>query len=268
MRSFAEALCTYDPIESRLTAPISERMLDLASLSPGMRVLDLASGCGEPCLRAARRVGPHGSVLGLDISEALLAFAREKARHAAISNLELCVANAESPEALENQSFDAATARWGLMGMRSPARAVSNVRRALEPGAPFVAALWAEPERVQWAMLPRRVLARHRDVPWLSPEEPGPFRYAELSCIVRDFTRAGFTLEHVEEIEIPVIEAETGVGIAAWARDLILGQLAHELPSATRARFESDLAREVEPLRAQGVIRLGGVTRIVVGRAR
>ncbi len=45
MRSFAEALFTYDPIESRLTAPVSERMLDLLGLSPGMRVLDLAGGC-------------------------------------------------------------------------------------------------------------------------------------------------------------------------------------------------------------------------------
>lgn len=266
MRSFAEALCIYDPIESRLTSPVSERMLDLAGLRPGMRVLDLASGCGEPSLRAARRVGSQGSVLGLDISEALLAFAREKARHAAISNLELRVANAESPEALESESFDAATARWGLMGMRSPARALCNVRRVLEPGAPFVAALWAEPERVQWAMLPRRVLARYRDVPSPAPDSPGPFRYADLSSIERDFTNAGFTLEHAEEIDIPVIEAETDLAIVEWARDLVLCQLVHELPSAIRARFEADLAREVDPLRAQGVIRLRGVTRVVVAR--
>jgi hypothetical protein len=99
-----------------------------------------------------------------------------------------------------------------------------------------------------------------------APESPGPFRYAELSCIERDFTNAGFTLEHAEEIDIPVIEAETGLAIVEWARDLILGQLVHALPSAIRARFEADLAREVEPLRAQGVIRLSGVTRVVVAR--
>ena len=228
MRSPADALSTYDAIESRLTAPVS--------------------------------------VLGHDVSEALLGFTREKARQAALSNLELRVANAEAPDALSSESFDAATARWGLMYMGSPTRALSNVRRVLEPGAPFVAAFWAEPERVPWAMLPRRVLARYRDVPSPAPEEPGVFRYAELSCIARDFTHAGFTLEHVEEIDVPVIEAETGAGVVAWASDLVLGQRVNELPGATRARFESDLAREVEPLRAQGVIRLGGVTRVVVGR--
>jgi hypothetical protein len=45
-------------MESRLTAGVSERMLDLAGLRAGMRVLDLASGRGEPLLRAAERVGP------------------------------------------------------------------------------------------------------------------------------------------------------------------------------------------------------------------
>ncbi|HEY8924154.1 MAG TPA: hypothetical protein VIU64_07215, partial [Polyangia bacterium] len=50
----------YGEVESRLTAPLSERMLDLAGIGPGARVLDLATGAGEPALRAARRVAPGG----------------------------------------------------------------------------------------------------------------------------------------------------------------------------------------------------------------
>jgi ubiquinone/menaquinone biosynthesis C-methylase UbiE len=266
MGSLADALRKYDAIESRLTAPVSERMLDLANLRPGMRVLDLASGCGEPALRAARRVGASGSVLGVDISEALLARAREKAQRDAISNVELRVANAEAPEGLASESFDAATARWGLMGMRSPMLALANVRRVLQPGAPFVAAFWAEPERVPWAMLARRVLARYRPVPWIDPEAPGAFRYADLSRIERDLDTAGFTLEHVEEIFVPVIEAATGAGIATWVRDFGLMPLAAELPESEHAAYESDLAHEAEQFCTDGVIRLGGVTRIVVAR--
>ena len=67
----------YDAIESRLTAPLSERMLDLAGLQRGMHVLDLATGRGEPALRAASRVGSQGSVLGVDLSGAMLRMARE-----------------------------------------------------------------------------------------------------------------------------------------------------------------------------------------------
>jgi ubiquinone/menaquinone biosynthesis C-methylase UbiE len=266
MGSLADALRKYDAIESRLTAPVSERMLDLANLRAGMRVLDLASGCGEPALRAARRVGGSGSVLGVDISDAVLAHAREKAQRDAISNLELRVANAEAPDGLASESFDAATARWGLTGMRSPMMALANVRRVLQPGAPFVAAFWAEPERVPWAMLARRLLARYRAVPLIDPEAPGTFRYADLSRIERDFTTARFTLEHVEEIDVPVIEAATGVEIAAWVRDFGLMPFADELPAIERAPYEADLAREAEQLCVNGVIRLGGVTRVVVAR--
>lgn len=262
----ADALLRYAAIESRLTARVSERMLDLANLRSGMRVLDLASGCGEPALRAARRVGAGGSVLGLDISEAPIAFAREKAARDGISNLELRVADAESLDDVPSDSFDAATARWGLMGMRSPTRALANVRRLVVQGAPFVAAFWAEPERVPWAMLARTVLARHRDVPPIDPEAPGAFRYADLARIERDLESAHFSLEHVEEIEIPVIEAATGVDIATWVRDFGLMPLAGELSASERAAYESDLADEAEQLRSHGMISLGGVTRLVVGR--
>ena len=70
---------TYDDAEQRLTAPVSERMLDLAELRPGMRVLDLATGRGEPAVRAAHRVGPTGAVLGVDLCKELLRMARERA---------------------------------------------------------------------------------------------------------------------------------------------------------------------------------------------
>jgi len=66
----------YDGIESRLTAPLSERMLDLAGIRPGMRVLDLATGRGEPALRAARRVAPDGFVVGVELADGVLEMAR------------------------------------------------------------------------------------------------------------------------------------------------------------------------------------------------
>ena len=53
----------YDETELRLTAPLSERMMDLARLGPGMRVLDLATGRGEPAVRVARRVAPGNVIL-------------------------------------------------------------------------------------------------------------------------------------------------------------------------------------------------------------
>ena len=70
---------TYADTEQRLSAALSERMLDLTGLRSGMRVLDLATGRGEPAIRAAHRVGPTGTVLGVDISEGVLQMAHERA---------------------------------------------------------------------------------------------------------------------------------------------------------------------------------------------
>lgn len=255
----------YDDIEARLTAGVSERMLDLADLRPGMRVIDLASGRGEPALRAAKRVLPLGSVVGVDISEPDLAIAKERARREGISNVEFCVGDAQSLDGVDGL-FDVATARWGLTSMPSPVSALASTCRVLRPGAVLVAAFWAEPERVPWHTLPRSVLARFRDVPAVEPGAPGALRYGDLSRLTGDFALGGFAIEHVEEIDVPVIEAETAAGIVAWVRDLGLVPLASELPEKEEAAWQADLARELEQLRTGDMIQLGGVTRLVVGR--
>lgn len=239
-------------------------MLDLAELRPGMRVLDLASGRGEPSLRAARRVGTGGSVLGVDVSDSVLEIAREKARAEGITNIEYRVADVEALVAGEH-SFDVVTERWGLMYMRSPVSALENARRALRSGGRFVGAYWAEPERVSWATLPQRALGRHRPPPHAGG--PGAFRYADPASIVRDFALAGLTIDRIEEIDVPVIEAETGAGIAEWARDLGFARRAGDLSERELASWEADLARDAEQFRVGTTIRLSGVTRLVLARA-
>ncbi len=256
----------YDATESRLTAPVSERMLDLAGLGPGMRVLDLATGRGEPALRAARRVGPRGRVLGVEPAPALLQMAREQAERDGLANLDLRAATAEALTDLPPLHFDAATVRWGLMYMAAPVAALQNARRALRPAGALVAALWAEPARVPYFTLPRRLLARHRPLPPLDPEAPGTFRYAELPRLARDLRRAGFTLDHVEEMEIPVFEAATAAELLEWVRALGLTRLLDELPEDTQKTWEQELKAELERHRTDGMLRLGGVTRIVRAR--
>lgn len=257
----------YDAVESRLTAPVSERMLDLGGLRSGMRVLDLATGRGEPALRAARRVGPEGLVVGVELSDALLEMAREKADREGLRNLKLQAANAELWEDVPAAHFHVATTRWGLMYMAAPIAALERVRRALLTNGVLVAALWAEPERVPYFTLPRRLLERYRRLPALDREAPGTFRYADLARVVRDFRDAGFTLNHVEEMDVPVFEAETAAEVVEWVRALGLTRLLNDLPEDDQQAWEKDLTRRLEQSRADGLIRLGGVTRIVRARA-
>lgn len=255
----------YDGVESRLTAPLSERMLDLAGVRPGMRVLDLATGRGEPALRAARRAAPDGFVVGVELADGVLEMAREEARRSGLSNLDLRVADAASAQDIASNYFHAATVRWGLMYMAAPVAALMNVHRALLPTGVLVAALWAEPERVPYYTLPRRLLQRYRALPPVDPEAPGTFRYADLERVARDFGRAGFLLDHVEEMDVTVFESETDAEIVDWVRALGLTQLLNNLPEHEQRAWEIDLAREVRR-RGAGSLRLGGVTRIVRAR--
>jgi ubiquinone/menaquinone biosynthesis C-methylase UbiE len=256
----------YGDVESRLTAALSERMLDLAGIGPGARVLDLATGAGEPALRAARRVAPSGVVVGLDKDDGVLQIAREKARQSGISNLDLRVADATVPEGVPPDGFDAVTVRWGLMYMSAPLVALMNAHRALAPTGVLVAALWAEPDRVAYHALPRRLLARYRALPGIDLEAPGPFRYSTLERTARDFATAGFSVDHVEEMEVVVFETETEAQMVDWVRAVGLGRLVDELPQDVQRAWEADLAGELRRAAAGGALGLGGSTRIIRAR--
>jgi ubiquinone/menaquinone biosynthesis C-methylase UbiE len=256
----------YDGIESRLTAALSERMLDLAGIGPGMRVLDLATGPGEPALRAARRVAPDGLVVGLELDDGVLEIAREKARQSGISNLDLRSVDAAVPHEVPSNWFHVVTVRWGLMYMSAPVVALVNAHKALLPTGVLVAALWAEPDRVPYYTLPRRLLERYRALPGIDLEAPGPFRYSDLERITHDFAGAGFSLDHVEEMEVTVFEAETDAEMVDWVRALGLTRLLHGLPEDDQRAWELDLAGELRQMAAGGLLRLGGLTRIVRAR--
>lgn len=262
--SAEEVWRTYDAMEARLTAPLTERMIDLAGIRPGMHLLDLGTGRGEPAISAARRVGPSGFVLGVDVSASMLDMARQRAAREGVTNLELRVMNAEALGGIPTAYFDATLARWGLMYMGSPVAALGSARRAMVPSGVLVAAVWAEPERVPYFSLPRRVLERHRPLPPIDFAAPGTFRFADPERLQRDFRDAGLRIEHVEEMEIPVMEAETAAELVAWVRAFGLTRLLNDLPEQAQAHWEEELAQEAESLRKDGFVRLGGVTRIVV----
>lgn len=256
----------YDAVEERLTAPVSERMLALAGLEPGCRVLDLATGRGEPAVRAARRVAPGGAVVGIDIAESMLRMARERAEREGVVNLELKVGNAETLDGLTDRRFDAALSRWGLMYLEAPVAALAATRAVLVPGAKLVLAVWAEPERVDFFSLPRRVLAQYAPVPAIDFEAPGTFRYADQRRFERDLATAGFTIESVEEQEVEVMEAASAAELIAWTRAFGMTRLLNELPEDIQTAWEKDLVKECRPLGRNGLVRLGGTTRIVVAR--
>ncbi len=134
---------------------ISERLVQLAEVRPGSRVLDVAAGYGEPALTAARQAGPDGRVVATDISAQMLAYGRERAAAARLDNIEFVLSDAVSLD-FPPGSFDAALSRWGIIFEPDAEATAARVRVFLKPGAKFAISSWGSPDDVPFLAVPMR----------------------------------------------------------------------------------------------------------------
>src|SRR5262245_14482818 len=137
----------WSEFNDRADRHISERLVELAGVKPGSRVLDVAAGYGEPSLTAARMVGPEGRVVATDISAEMLAFARQRAAAAGLDNVELMESDASNLD-FPHESFDAAVSRWGIIFEPDAEDAAGRIRGFLKPGARIAICSWGEPDQV------------------------------------------------------------------------------------------------------------------------
>src|SRR5579863_6590276 len=170
--------------------PVTDALVAYAQPAPGMRVLDLASGTGEPAISLALRVGARGHVTALDLSADLLEIAAQRAHARGLNNFTTQQADAHSLPFPDN-SFDLATSRFGVMFFRDPVLAFRELLRVLKPGARACFLTWGPFEQPYWQTM-MGVVHRHVGGPLLQPGGSDPFRYANpgsLAAVLRD---AGF----------------------------------------------------------------------------
>lgn len=118
----------------------AERVADVAGVTPGQRVLDVACGTGVLARAVARRVAPGGSVVGLDPNEDMLVVAQRKA-----PEIEWRQGRAEWLP-FDDDSFDAVVCQFGMMFFEDGAAAIREMMRVLRPGGQLTAAVWDELE--------------------------------------------------------------------------------------------------------------------------
>lgn len=171
----------------------------------GMRILDLASGTGEPALTLAPLVAPGGVVTATDIIPEMVAIAAENAAAAGIANLRCEQADAEElpfPDA----SFDRVTCRFGVMYFPAVPRALREVRRVLRPGGRAVFATWGPPERIDYLTSTLSVLLRYQETPppEPAPDAPHPLRFARSGTLSAALRAAGFEDVREETAIVPL----------------------------------------------------------------
>lgn len=202
--SAAEAWNRWGPLVGRWLGPATQAMLDMAGVSQGSRVLDVAAGAGEQTLAAAARAGASGKVIATDISPAILGYARKAASDAGYDNVETLELDGERHDTLPEGSFDAAISRVGLIYFPDQQRALAGIRHSLRRGGRFAAVVYSTPDRNAFFSIPVGIIRRRAKLPPPVPGQPGPFSLGGDGVLAAALGTAGFHSIEVRRIDSPV----------------------------------------------------------------
>lgn len=172
----------------RALAGYHEALLEAASLSASDAVLDVGCGCGRTACDAARVAA---SVLGVDLSAAMLDVARRRAAEEGLGNVRFLQADAQAHR-FEPGAFDAVLSRYGALFFGDQVAAFTNLARALRPGGRLALLAWQDVRHNEWVSALRAAVAAGRDLPSPRPDGPGPFALSDPARVRDILTRAGF----------------------------------------------------------------------------
>jgi len=179
-------------VQEARNVEVTALLLEAARAAPGERVLDVGCGPGATTLPYAAAVGPQGHVTGIDISEPMLAVARQRVAEQGLTNVTLILGDAQV-HPLPPASFDLVTSRFGVMFFADPAAAFRNLCRALRPGGRLVMAVWASIEENVHRKVPYEIALRHLGPPAPSPAHaPGPEVFSDREYFRGILAAAGF----------------------------------------------------------------------------
>jgi ubiquinone/menaquinone biosynthesis C-methylase UbiE len=183
---------------------VSDRIVELAEIKPGDKVLDIATGIGEPAVAAARKVMPNGKVVAIDISPQMLAIARTRAKSLGLDGImEFRESDGEKIDLPDSTTkFDAILSRFGLMFFPSLPSALVKIRHLLITNGRLSAAVWSTPSKVPLIDLAFASVRKQVNAPAPPPGTPGPFALADIEALKQLFSQSGFKDIKVDTFQI------------------------------------------------------------------
>jgi ubiquinone/menaquinone biosynthesis C-methylase UbiE len=243
--------------------PVTDAMVELARIEEGASVLDVAAGAGEPAVTIAKRVGPKGSVLATDISSAILAFAAKRASLLGLANIATRVMDGEALE-LNDEAFDRAVSRLGLIYFPDRVRALGEMHRVLKIGGRVAIAGVTNPVANPFSSTTMRVLAKHADLPPPQPGRPGPFSLGDPTLMREALEAAGFVEIETRLVDTP-LELASAHDCARLQREAFAGmdQMLARLPESGREAAWEEVTGALGALEHDGKFR--SPTQFIVG---
>ncbi|MEO6232941.1 MAG: methyltransferase domain-containing protein [Ferruginibacter sp.] len=189
----------WDEVTMRFMLPVGDAIIDAIQPFVDAKILDIASGTGEPALTIAALPGVDKVVM-TDISEEMLIIAVENAEAKNLDNIESVVCDVcELP--FKDESFDAVSCRFGYMFFPDMQLATNEIYRVLKPGGKMATAVWNVPDRNFWVTATMSVINKNMELPKPPEGAPGMFRCCQPGQMKTLLENAGF--KNIIEQEVP-----------------------------------------------------------------
>lgn len=263
-----EAWTRRQAVQDAMLAPTTRILLEAAQARLGEHVLDIGCGCGETSIALASAAGPSGHVLGLDLSQAMLARARQRAP--AGLKLDFLAADATT-HAFAPQALDLAASRFGVMFFADPAAAFANIRLGMKAGGRLVFVAWRDAKLNPWLIVALRAATRHAPrLPEQAPDAPGPFSFADEARVAKILTDAGFGAAHFHPYDVE-IDLSGGQGFEAGLESAAqIGPASRALRNqdeTVRQAARASIREALTPYRRADALPLPGAIWLVEARA-
>jgi len=228
-------------LQDIVLAPVSEILISRAQVKPGETVIDVGCGCGATSFDLIKQTSPGGHVTGVDISEQMLARARELSPPGA--PVEFVLADA-TVHPFPPSSADLLFSRFGVMFFAQPTDSFANMRKVLKPDGRLAFACWRTPRDNPWMILCLQDAYKHvPKLPELKPDDPGPFSFASEERVHHILRSAGFLDIAMERVDLS-LDIATGRGLEAALETVLAigptsraldGQPADKVAAATQS---------------------------------
>jgi ubiquinone/menaquinone biosynthesis C-methylase UbiE len=174
-------------------------------LHGGDSVLDVGCGWGDTAIELARRVGPAGSVVGLDCCDGFLEAGRADAKDAGLTNLSFLEADVQAYPFKPVHDF--CFSRFGTQFFENPVAGLRNMRLALRPGGLMTMIVWRARADNPWLTLSKEVLLRY--LPPVKEDAatcgPGPFSMTDTEAVTQQLRIAGYSDARFERVDAEVL---------------------------------------------------------------
>lgn len=250
-----------------MLAPMTPATVEALGDIAGRSVLDVGCGSGATTMMLAAAAGLQGVALGADISEPLIAYAKQRAREEN-STARFVIADAGA-DFLPDTPYDALFSRFGVMFFEDPVRALSHLRAMTEPGGAFAFVCWRGIEENGWNAIPIDAVMPllPNKPPPPDPDAPGPAAFANKERTHGLLTDAGWRAITIEPWDGEIVVGPTVAEAADFAANIGVARLTAGL-NIDRAEIVRRIAEKMAPLAsADGAVRAQAACWIVTARA-